>query len=92
MPKELKLYYKGNEIEIVSKFSYLGVVFTAGGPFSNAQTTLASQAQKAIFKLKGYLNNISELTSKHTLELFDKLVSPILDYSSEVWGFAKQNK
>lgn len=89
LPKDLKFYYKGNEVEIVSKFSYLGVVFTAGGSFSNAQTTLAGQAQKAIFKLKGYLNNVLELTPKHTLELFDKLVSPILDYSSEVWGFSQ---
>lgn len=89
LPKNLKFYYKGTEIEIVSKFSYLGVVFTAGGSFSNAQTTLAGQAQKAIFKLKGYLNNVLELSPKHTMELFDKLVSPILDYSSEVWGFCQ---
>ena len=94
MPKDLKFYYMGTEIEIVSKCSYLEVVFTAGGSFSNAQTTLAGQAQKAIFKLKGYLNHVLELTPKRTLELFEKIVSPILDYSSEVWGFcqAKQIK
>ena len=89
LSKELGFRYKGMEIEIVHQFSYLGVVFTSGGSFSNAQATLAGQAQKAIFKLKGYLENFTELTPKHVLELFDKLVSPVLNYSSEVWGFCK---
>ena len=48
--KDLEFRYKGLEIEIVHQFSYLGVVFTSGGSFSNAQTTLAGQAQRAIFK------------------------------------------
>ena len=31
------------------------------------------------------------ITPKHKLELFDKLVSPILSYASEVWGFCQAN-
>ena len=84
-----KFYYNEIEIDIVSSFSYLGIVFTPGGSFSQAQATLAGQAQKAVFKLKSYLYKLAELTPKHTLELFDKLVSPILNYSSEVWGFCQ---
>ena len=87
--KSLKFYYEGNEIDIVSSFSYLGIVFTPGGSFSQAQVTLAGQAQKAVFKLKSYLYKLADLTPKHVLELFDKLVSPILNYSSEVWGFCQ---
>ena len=45
----LVFYYDGEPLEIVSKFKYLGVVFTAGGSFSEAQNTLAGQAQKTIF-------------------------------------------
>lgn len=52
LSKELRFRYKGMEIEIVHQYSYLGVVFTSGGSFSNAQATLAGQAQKAIFKFK----------------------------------------
>ena len=89
LSKDLGFRYKGMEIAIVHQFSYLGVVFTSGGSFSNAQATLAGQAQKAIFKLKGYLGHFITLTPKHVLELFDKLVSPVLNYSSEVWGFCK---
>ena len=34
-----------------------------------------------------YLYNITALTPSHILELFDKLVSPILNFGSEVLGF-----
>ena len=53
------------------------------------QSTLAGQAQKAIFKLNKYLYKFTYITPRHKLDLFDKLVSPILNYGSEVWGFAK---
>ena len=36
-----------------------------------------------------YLNNFVHLKPSHMLGLFDKLISPILNYGSEVWGFAK---
>ena len=75
--------------EIVSSFSYLGIVFTSGGSFSLAQKTLARQAQKAIFKLNCYLIKFTDFSPKHTLDLFDKLVSCILNYAAEVWGFFK---
>ena len=88
----LKFYYQDHELEIVSSFSYLGIVFTSGGSFSNAQVTLSGQAQKAIFKLNGYLYNFSDITPKHVLNLFDKLVAPFLNYGSEVWGFIRQIK
>ena len=87
LPRNLKFFFNNEEIEIVNKYSYLGVVFTTGGSFSDAQATLSGQAQKAIFKLKRYVAKFENLTVKHTLELFDKLVSPILNYASEIWAF-----
>ena len=36
---------------VVSKYTYLGIVFTTGGSFNTAQSTLSGQAQKAIFIL-----------------------------------------
>ena len=85
------LAYNGIPLEIVSQFKYLGIVFTPGGSFSEAQTTLAGQAQKAIFKLNKYLYKFTYITPKHKLELFDKLITPILNYSSAVWGFSHAN-
>ena len=89
LPRNLKFYYDEQELEIVSSFSYLGIVFTSGGSFSGAQQTLAGQAQKAIFKLNSYLHKFTNIDVKHTLELFDKLVTPIMNYGAKSGGFAK---
>ena len=80
-------HYNNSLIEIVSKFSYFGLVFTTSRYFTECQSKLAGQAQKAIFKLYKYVN----IAPKHRLELFDKLITPILNYGSEVWGFCKGN-
>ena len=67
---------------------YLGIVFTTGGAFTEIFSTLAGQGVKAIFKINKYLNNFVSVSLRHYLELFDKLVRPILRYDGEVWGFA----
>ena len=89
LPQNLEFKYGDNVIEIVNKFTYLGIVFTPGGSFSEAQATLSGQAQKAIFAMNRYLNKFVNLTPSHYLDPFDKLITPILNYGSEVWGFAK---
>ena len=89
IPNNINFIYKNESIEIVNKFCYLGIVFTSGGSCFEAQKTLAGQAQKAVFTLNKYLFNFTSLTPSHVLELFDKLVSQILNFGSEVWGFSK---
>ena len=63
--------------------------FSTGGSFSECHKTLAGQALKAIFKLNRYLYHFTNITPRHRLELFDKLVTPILNYGSEVWDFGQ---
>ena len=87
LSSNLQFTYKGNNIEIVSKFCYLGIVFTSGGSSFETQKTLSGQALKAIFTLRKYLNSFTGLYPSHILDLFDKLITPILNYGSEVWGF-----
>lgn len=89
LARNIQFTYNNENIEIVSNISYLGVVFTSGGSFNQTQITLAGQARKAIFKMKKYLYTITNITVSHQLELFDKLVKPILNYGCEVWGFHK---
>ena len=48
LPRNLVFNYNGTLLEIVTNFKYLGIGFTAGRSFSEAQATLAGQAQKAI--------------------------------------------
>ena len=87
--RNVKFDYNGVNIDIVNKFTYLGVVFTTGGSFSETHDALAGQALKAIFKLKSLVNKFTDFAVSHMLGLFDKLILPILNYSGEVWGFSK---
>lgn len=58
LPRNLVFNYNGTPLEIVTSFKYLGIIFTAGGSFSEAQATLAGQAQKAILSLINiYINS-----------------------------------
>lgn len=91
LPRDMTFIYEGAPLEIVKSFKYLGVVFTSGGSFAEAQNTLAGQAQKAIFKLNKYLYKFTFISTKHKLDLFDKLVMPIMNYACEVWGFFQAN-
>ena len=92
LPKNLNFNYRNVSIEMVNKFCYLGVLFTSGGSSFETQKTLSGQALKAVFTLNKYLFNFTALTPSHILQLFDKLVSPILNFGSEVWGFYKANQ
>ena len=51
------------------------------------EKTLAGQGQKAIYQLLKYISKFENLKANFLLDLFDKLVSPILCYGAEVWGF-----
>lgn len=50
---------------------------------------LSGQALKAIFKMNKYLFKFTDIQPKYMLDLFDKLITPILNYSSEVLRFDK---
>ena len=85
----LSFTYGDMEVEIVLKYTYLGIVFTSGGSLNVAQKTLSDQALKAIFILNKYFTKFVNVFPSHVLELSDKLISPILCYGSEVRGFSK---
>ena len=64
---------------------------TTRGSFTETQNTLAGQARKALFLLEKYVYKFTTLTVSHMVVLFDKLILPFLNYSSEVWGFIQAN-
>ena len=72
-------------LEIVEEFTYLGVLFSRTGSFTKAKKAQADKATRAMYDIlkKGRLHN---LDIKSQLELFDKVVKPILLYGCEVWG------
>ena len=89
MPNNTVFNFDNVEIEIVKNFTYLGIVFSTGGSFSEAQSVLSGQALKAIFQMNTYLHKSTSLSVQHRLDLFEKLKTPILNYDSQVRGFAQ---
>ena len=83
----ISFYYDEAEREIVNKFVCLGVTFKTGDSFHETQNCLAGKALNAIFKMNNFLYQFTDISIKHRLDLFDKLIVPILCYGADVWGF-----
>ena len=79
-------FYAGHEIEIVSQFTYLGIVFSSGGSFMQNSKTLAGKALRALHQLWQLLKEV-QAPVNISLNLFDSLVASVLNYGSEIWGF-----
>jgi hypothetical protein len=71
----------------VTEFNYLGVTFTKNVKFKLAKQKNIEKATKAMCEVirRGKRHNLS---IECVLDLFDKIVKPILLYGCEVWGFS----
>lgn len=85
--ENVQIKYNDKFIEVVTDFNYLGIVFSRTGSFKIAIQKLAEKATKALYEVlkKGRFHNLSVQCQ---LDLFDKIVQPILLYGCEVWGFS----
>src|SRR5271154_4052593 len=83
--------YRGETIEIVSSYKYLGVNFTSTGRFGthlDGQLALAksglNSVYKAVFNIKS--NNIEAY-----FKLFDAVARSVLCYAAQIWGFIQSD-
>ena len=81
------VYYAESKLEIVSYFTYLSIRFSSTGSFSVAQKTLAEQGSKAMFSLQKNLTRFSGIRPTLAMDIFDKVIVPVVSYGSKVWGF-----
>jgi hypothetical protein len=81
--KSCQFVLNNQQLENVSSYCYLGIVFSASGLFKAACERLSDQALKALFKLRtiDIRNNFTT-----AIKLFNSLVMPILRYCSEIWS------
>ena len=73
-------------LEIVSEYKYLGIYFSKGGSFLSTKTHIANQASRAMYSLIKKSKNLL-LPINIQIDLFNKLVKPILLYGCKVWGY-----
>ena len=85
-PANLHFYFKGIEIEIVSEFKYLGIFLARTGSFLKTKKHIADQANIALFSLMRKIRHLS-LPIDMQIDLFNKMIKPILLYGCELWGF-----
>lgn len=66
-------------------YKYLGIYFTTNGHFNRAILKLKDQASRAMYALVRRGRQL-KLPPDIMLDLFEKMIIPILLYGSEVWG------
>ncbi len=87
LKKSFKFYYRGELIEIVSEYKYLGVKFTSTGKFGSH---LDAQLANAKLGLNTVYKNIFYLQSRNVdsyFRVFDSVARSIMCYAAQVWGF-----
>ena len=80
--KNLK-WYTHLDILFFVLFFFGGV---KNGNWYRTQKSIAEHASKAMYRFFSIFNQY-EFKTEQKLKLFDTLVSSVLNYSSEVWGF-----
>ncbi|KAK6196333.1 hypothetical protein SNE40_001576 [Patella caerulea] len=81
-----KFYLKNDEVEIVSYYKYLGVIFQRSRSFSKTKQDVIEKATKGMYSLLRKCRN-NNLSISCQIQLFDKCILPILMYGSEIWGY-----
>ena len=81
------VFHLNNEtVELVDSYVYLGTKFSYNGKFKEAIKKQLLQAQRALFAIKSKRERLN-LPVDIMLDLFDKMIMPILLYGCEIWGF-----
>ena len=74
------------EIEVVKEYKYLGILLGQSGSFLATKKHIAEQASKAMFSLLRKIKCLS-LPFDIQIDLFNKIVKPVLLYGCEIWGY-----
>ena len=85
-------FYLDNEkVEIVENFKYLGVIFSRNGRFSNAISDNIEKARKGLLTLRRtFREKLVPIDCQ--IEMFDKVIEPILLYGCEIRGMENTEK
>ena len=83
--------FRGNIVEVVPYYTYLGALFTSTLSWNKTKETLSQQASKAVVNILKYQKQFGYFFANEALKLFDSIGVPILCYSADVWGYQYTN-
>ena len=75
-------------LELVDSFKYLGITLFKNGNWYRTHKCISQHASFALFNFFTNFKNI-DLPISQKMKLFDTLVSPILNFGSELWEMHK---
>ena len=73
-------------IESVETYCYLGTAFSKNGQVNEASRILQSKAVQATYRLLRKLNKHKSSNPKILMNLFDRMILPIILYNCDIWG------
>ena len=79
-------WLNGEKVELVDDYVYLGTTVSYNGKYKKAIEKQVTQAKRALFGLKSKKERY-DLPFDIVIDLFDKMILPILLYGCETWGF-----
>lgn len=82
-----KWYYQGLQVDTVSNYKYMGILFTPKLIWTKAKEELAAQAKRTLFTLYNVQKKLGVLSVNEAFKRFDTMIVPILTYASEIWGY-----
>jgi hypothetical protein len=71
-------------IDVADSYTYLGITMNANGKYQDARDNIKNKASKAMYAIMKYCKG-GDVPAKVALELYEKLMRPILVYGSEIW-------
>ena len=77
--------FNGLALDTVDSFRYLGVEFSLTGNFAKGKKYAFDKAQRALFSLL-QTARMKQFPTDVLLDLYQKMVVPVMLYGCEVWG------
>ena len=87
-----KWWYKGERLDLVEEFKYLGIHFQTNGTFKKHQKEMLRKAEIALGTVRKAIYKVKSFPVSQVLKIFDTMVMPILFYGIEVWGGRNQKR
>lgn len=86
LPKGLRFVYDGQDIEIVNKYTYLGVIFSSSGVFSLAAKHFKQKGLMALGATWSVFTRSRLESIERKFHLFSSLVASTVLYGAHIWG------
>ncbi len=85
------LTFKGDNIEYVTRYKYLGLLISSNGKTTQMIQERCTKAKKAVFQVRSALSTTYNVSRKLSLSIFDKQIFPILSYGSAIWALSNND-